>query len=107
MSLDQLFEMTHDKVKKNFVSLYCNGIREIIHPVIEQEFELLQFYREYYSYSMPFNEFFSDITELKKPTDFIRNRLMHCYQIACLLSNIIDNSSKKFGIGELTESNIY
>ncbi len=107
MSLDQLFEMTHDKVKKNFINLYCKGKREIISPDIEKEFELLKFYREYYSYSMPFNEFFSDLKDLKQPDQFIRNRLMHCFQIASLLSNIIENSSHKFnhGIGRLSTGN--
>lgn len=108
MSLNQLFEMAHNKVKMNFINLYCKGKRKIISPDIGKEFELLRFYREYYSYSMPFNEFFSDLKDLNRPDQFLKNRLMHCFQIACLLSNVIENSSHKFnnGLGRLSAENL-
>lgn len=108
MKLEHLIEMTHDKIKKNFISLYSKGRRQIITSNIEEEFELLKFYREYYSYSMPFNEFFSDKTELQQPSKFLKNRLMHCYQIASLLSNIIEKCSRKFnnGYGRLSSENL-
>jgi hypothetical protein len=100
ISIGKIVEMPHDKVKNNFVSNYAKGKRQIITADIEQEFEMLKFYREYYSYSMPFNAFFSDVPDLKKAEDFLEDRLVHCFQIATLLSNIWEKSFEKYGKGK-------
>lgn len=107
LQIKDVFQIGHEKAINQFCSFYCKGKKQIMSDEIQKEFSLLRYYREYYSYSMPFNEFFSEIEGLKRPDDFLRERLMHCFQIASLLSNIMEKASRKYndGIGNITSGN--
>ena len=56
-NIKNLSEITHSKLRNVFLSSFCNGKLAIIDAQICDDFSILKYQREYYSYHMPPNHF--------------------------------------------------
>lgn len=95
LTVEELMDINHSKVLNCFVSNHCTSKFPIIKSEIKYHFEILKYMREYYSYSMPMNEFFEEIEGLENPKKFIENDIKQCFQLANFLSVCLENSFVK------------
>ena len=110
LTIDELLNISHSKLIKNFVNTFCNGKLSIAPENIENTFETLKYMREYYSYSMPMNEiFFTDMLHDTKPLELLKNTIKHCFQVSNFHAVMLENSFVKHYRRCIspTEDNIY
>lgn len=103
-SIEKLSEITHVKLKNVFRDTFCMHKFKIIDESIVDTFSILKYMREYYSYHLPPNEFLYNHDDNVKPDVILPNYLRACFQLANLLSLIIELSFEKHG-KELNRSN--
>lgn len=103
---EYLLDIKHTKVINQFFNNFCNLKHPIIDTKIKEHFEQLKFMREYYSYTMPFNEFFQK-HGFENPTNFLEKDILQCFQLAKLHSLMLEKSwSKNGGIAKITDKNL-
>lgn len=95
-TFDKLEVINHSKLYKYFKSEYCSGKNKVINHNVEVV-ELLKYLREYYSYSMPLNDFFLSDEKILNDIEGVEILLINCYQLTSLLSTIIEQSANKAG----------
>lgn len=95
--ISELMDINHTKVVNCFVSNYCSNSFPIIDNEIKENFNILKFMREYYSYTMPMNEIFSNGSNGKWDEKEInlRENIIQCFQLANFLVVCIENSFSK------------
>lgn len=96
-SIKNLSEITHSKTIKVFSSHFCEKKPKIINNKIVELFSLLKFLREYYSYNMPPNDFLYGYNGDMKPDIVLPYYLRSCFQLASLLSELVEGSFAKHG----------
>lgn len=94
--LHNLSNITHSKLLNVFKNSFCVGKSQMADPEFCKIFSLLKYQREYYSYQMPPNHFIYDCEENIKPDIVLPSLLKTCYQIANLLSILIDSAFEKY-----------
>ncbi|WP_367888467.1 hypothetical protein [Bacillus wiedmannii] len=108
--LEKLINISHKKVQSIFVSTYRTKNNPIISTDINKHFTLLKSLREYYSYSMPMNEFFPDY-DFEQPDTFLEIDIKQCFQLTSLHSLILSNSClgehKAISTNELSQSELH
>lgn len=82
---NRVIELSHNNIKKYFEDYYCKGGKAIISQDIIKEFEKLKLYREFYSYTMPFN--YCGVEKIE--TDKIKEYLEICFELTNMHSIII------------------
>lgn len=93
IKLSALVELPHNKVQNHFVNNFRPKRDPILSNDIDSHFTLLKSLREYYSYSMPMNEFFH-LSDFELPEDFLEDDIKQCFQLTSLHSLIVSNSLK-------------
>lgn len=88
ITLDQIANINHSKVGKQFKNTYCHGKGAILSDDIYFLFNKLKYLREYYSYTPPLNMSFYDSSYSKS----IEESIIKCYQITNLQSLILEKS---------------
>lgn len=94
-NLDNLSEITHSKLVNIFKSNFVSAKPYIIDGEICEAFSILKYLREYYSYHMPPNHFLYDHKDNIKPDAVLPKYLKSCFQLASLLSEIVESSFNK------------
>lgn len=94
-SLEKLSEITHSKLLNIFKANFCNEKPNIIDGSVCDAFSILKYLREYYSYHMPPNQFLYEHKDNIKPDIVLPEYLKSCFQLASLLSDIVECSSDK------------
>ena len=94
-SLVNLSEITHSKLVNVFKSNFCSAKPKIVDESICEAFSIFKYLREYYSYHMPPNHFLYEHQDNIKPDEVLPEYLKSCFQLANLLSEIIESSFKK------------
>ena len=95
-NIEQLSKITHSKLKNVFNDIFCTHKFKIIDESIITTFSILQYQREYYSYHMPPNQFLYEHKNNVKPDIVLPGHLRSCFQLANLLSLIVDSSFEKY-----------
>ncbi|TEB05589.1 hypothetical protein Psch_02630 [Pelotomaculum schinkii] len=95
-SLDNLSEITHSKLVNVFNSTFCSGRPQIIDESVCEVFSILKYLREYYSYHMPPNHFLYEHKDNIKPDIVLPDCLKPCFQLASLLSEIVESAFIKY-----------
>ena len=88
-------EMTHSKNQKVFFSAFCNPKPAIVTPHIYQTYDVLKYAREYYSYTMPMNDFVGSLPGLPEAEASLPRLLRSCLQLVSLHSFMLCSSLKK------------
>lgn len=93
-NISDLMDINHTKVANCFVSNYCSNSFPIIDKEIKENFNILKFMREYYSYTMPMNEIFNHGRSGRWDEKIInlKEKIIQCFQLANFLVVCIENS---------------
>jgi hypothetical protein len=94
-NIDKLSEITHSKLLNVFKSNFVSVKPKIIDESICEAFSIFKYLREYYSYHMPPNHFLYEHKDNIKPDVVLPKYLRSCFQLASLLSEIIESSFDK------------
>lgn len=94
-SINELMEITHTKVVNCFRSNYCTNKFPIINNKIKEDFNMLKFMREYYSYTMPMNEIFNYGDGSYSTNINLKEDIIQCFQLANFSVVCIENSFSK------------
>jgi hypothetical protein len=95
--MENLSVIKHSKMIKVFDSHFCTKKPNIINCKIVEVYALLKFLREYYSYNMPPNDFLYGYNGDIKPDYALPMYLRSCFQLANLLSELIESAYEKHG----------
>lgn len=90
ITLNQISDINHSKVGKQFKNTYCHGKNSILSEDIYEFFNKAKYLREYYSYTPPLNMSFYDSSYLENLKQF----LIQCFQLTSLQSLILEKSNK-------------
>lgn len=90
-SLNNLSEITHSKLMNVFRSTFCLAKPKVIDERVCDVFSILKYLREYYSYHMPPNHFLYEHKDNIKPDKVLPEFLKPCFQLASLLSEIVES----------------
>lgn len=90
-------EINHTKVVNCFQSNYCTNKFTIINNKIKENFNMLKFMREYYSYTMQINEIFKygDGSYNTNTNINLKEDITQCFQLANFSIVCIENSFSK------------
>ena len=93
--LRNLSEINHSKLLNIFKSHFCSEKPNIIDEKVCELFSVLKYLREYYSYHMPPNHFLYEHKDNVKPDKVLPEYLKACFQLASLLSELVESSFDK------------
>lgn len=94
-SLQKLSEINHSKLFNVFRSTFSLAKPKIIDERVCKVFSILKYLREYYSYHMPPNHFLYEHKDNVKPDIVLPECLKSCFQLASLLSQIVESAFDK------------
>jgi hypothetical protein len=94
-SLENLSEITHSKLLNIFKANFCLAKPNIIDESVCDIFPVLKYLREYYSYHMPPNQFLYEHKDNIKPDVVLPEYLKSCFQLASLLSDVVESAFDK------------
>lgn len=95
LTFNDVCHVHHVKALNHFVNNYCPKKLNVAPHATGERVEILRALREYYSYSMPLNEFFHQHEELSVPRYFMEYTVRNCFQIASLHSFLVEKSFRK------------
>jgi hypothetical protein len=96
-SIESLAGISHKKLLNVFESNFVGSKPNIVREDISTLFPMLKYFREYYSYKMPPNDFLYEDIENVKPDRTIPYFIRNCVQVASLHSEIICEVANKHG----------
>lgn len=99
---NRVLQLSHTNIKNYFEDYFCKGNKAIISDSIIKEFERLKLYREFYSYTMPFN--YCGVEKID--TNKIKEYLEICFEVTNMHSIMIwETRKREIGTKDRNERN--